>query len=136
MDIFDRIATFLIGVASGVAVHYFGNKYTDRRRKQESKKEKKKLFNEAKDKMPGLIGEIKKDLENPEYLLVREFFIISKRNILNTDSKTLVYYYEEHEDLKEKVQILENMGFVTDITPGNCPKYRMTEEFVNLVSKS
>ena len=136
MNIISHIIAFLGGVGTGAASKYFADKYTDKRRKQERVSEVKKSFKKAKKKMPELIAEIKKDLKDPEYEIVREFFILGKSNILNNEGKSLVYYYEDYKDLKEKVKYLEYLDFVEDITPGNCPMYRMSEKFVELVLKS
>jgi len=83
--------------------------------------------------MPELIAEIKNDLMQEGDNLIREFFISKRSYSLNPGSKCFVYFEDDHPDLQSKVHILENLGFVIDITPGNAPKYRMTEEFVKLV---
>ncbi len=76
------------------------------------------------------------DLVNPENELKREFFLVRKNNMLMGHGVCLAYYYEDHTNLQDKIHILENNGFVTDVTPGNAPKYRMTEEFVELLLRS
>lgn len=83
--------------------------------------------------MPELIAEMKNDLLQPGEGLIREFFLSNKGYVLNAGSKCFVYYEDDHPDLQSKIHILENLGFIIDITPGNAPKYRMTEEFVQLV---
>jgi CHAT domain len=91
-------------------------------------------FLQVKEQMPGLIAEIKKDLEGNQGKFVREFFVMSKRHMLGGSEKPrFVYYEEDHENLRGMMDILENQGYLTDVTPGNVPIYRMSEEFVQLV---
>ena len=90
----------------------------------------------VKSSMPELIVEIKEDLAKEGNEFIREFFIISKCWTLNAIDRCFVYYFEDHENLQGKIHILENYGFVVDVTPKNTKKYRMTEEFVNLLLTS
>jgi len=88
----------------------------------------------VKEQMPALIAEMKQDLERDDGKCVREFFVMSKRHSLGGSDKPRFFYYEEdHDNLRGKIDILENRGYLIDVTPGNCPIYRMTEEFVTLV---
>jgi hypothetical protein len=90
-------------------------------------------FLEIKRRMPGLIEEIKSDLE--EDSLVREFFVLKHKGLRlgMTSKKRFIYYEDDHENLRGMLDILENCGYLVDVTPGNAPIYRMTEEFVRLV---
>ena len=86
--------------------------------------------------MPELILEMKKDLTNPKTQFLREFFVISKHHSLNTGGKNeLVYYFEEHDYLEGKCQILENEGYLINVTPVNATKYRFNEHFVEMIKK-
>jgi len=127
------IISFILGLIVGAAGTYFGNKYTDKRRKKETAKETEKEFQEVKQQMPELIAEIKNDLLQEGNNLIREFFISKRSYTLNVSDKCFVYFDDDHENLKSKVHILENHGYIIDITPGNAPKYRMSEEFVKFV---
>lgn len=93
-------------------------------------------FLKVKSSMPELIAEMKKDLTKEGNDLIREFFIVSKRWVLNVVDHYFVYYFEEHENLQGKVHVLENYGFVMDMTSKNVKKYRMTEEFIDLLLTS
>lgn len=128
---------FLVGAATIAGGTYFANKYTDRRREKEAAKQVKKDFVKIKGKMPALIAEIKTDLSNEGGRLVREFFVLENRRCVlgGSDKHRFVYYVEEHDDLHGKLTILENRGYIMDVTPGNTPIFRMTEEFVELVAK-
>ena len=88
-------------------------------------------FEKVKRVMPELIREMKEDLESSRF--TREFFIASRKWLLNISTPAFVYYFEDHEDLQGKVQILENYGLVIDVTTGNLKRYRMTEEFVDAI---
>jgi hypothetical protein len=127
------LITFLIGVATGAAGKYFADKYTDQRRKNDARREESRRFKQTRSQMPQLVKEMKKDLTTPETHLLREFFLSSHKWPLNLQNKNLIYYFEDHPDLQAKVQILENNGYVLDVTPSNTKKYRMTEDFARLI---
>ena len=90
-------------------------------------------FLKVKSSMPELIAEMKKDLTKEGNDLIREFFIVSKQWKLNVVGRYFAYYFEEHENLQGKVHVLENHRFVIDVTSKNVNKYRMTEEFIDLI---
>lgn len=94
------------------------------------------VFRQVRGQMPELIAEIKRDLEGENGEFVREFFVMKKKHILGGSSKPrFAYYHEDHSSLSGKIDVLENYGYLVDVTPGNTPIYRMTEEFVSLVRK-
>ena len=84
--------------------------------------------------MPDLIKEFKSDLEdNP---LARDFILLKKTWVFNSsNSSLLVYYYDDHADLDSKIRILENKGFIRDITKNNTKRYVLTEDFVDILSR-
>jgi len=90
-------------------------------------------FGKVQAAMPELIAEMKADLTKEGNELIREFFLVKKSWSLNAANPCFVYYFDDHENLQSKVHVLENHGFVYDVTPGNAKKYRMTEEFVEFV---
>lgn len=124
---------FLVGTLTGAAGKYLADRYTDRRRRKETESESMRRFRRIQKQMPELIAEMKRDLSHPEHRLVREFFLSSRRWTLASRGRSFIYYQEDHSDLQNKVHILENVGYVVDVTPGDAPKYRMTEEFVGLI---
>ncbi len=127
------IITFILGLVLGAFATYLVSKLTDKRRKKEVVKETAKEFLETKEQMPELITEMKNDLLREGNNLIREFFISRKSHSLNTGGNCFTYFEDDHSDLQSKIHILENRYFIIDITPGNAPKYRMTEEFVKLI---
>jgi hypothetical protein len=116
-------------VAGGI---YYADKRNREQRALGMDRVRRNRFKEINNAMPELIREMRADLSYPQNKLVRKFFIVSKE--IEFESKgSLVYYTEDHPDLEAKVEILENGGYITDITPYNVKEYRMSEEFVALV---
>ena len=71
---------------------------------------------------------MREDLKN--HLATREFIIMDRRWIYN-GSGVLMYYYNDHDDLDGKIQVLANMGFVHDVTYNNVKRYHFSEELVD-----
>ena len=129
-----HLLTFIGGLIVGVFGNYYAAKLTDRRRSKESKSQEQIEFERAKRQMPELIAEMREDLLKLETEHCREFFILSNPGVsLNLSTSTLFYYEDQHANLKGKVTILENLGYLYDITMGRSPKYRMEEHFVQLL---
>lgn len=98
---------------------------------------RKPAFDELCEIMPGLLIEMKKDLSEDTTRLIREFVLLPVRGVIFNSTKRRFFYVEsEHPDLKNKVDLLEQHGFVVDVTPRNTPIYRMTEEFVRLLREA
>ena len=136
-DWMSSIIGFLIGTATGAAGKYFADKFTDQRRKAESTGQLKQEFLNIKRQMPELIKEFKNDLSKADQKFIREFFVLENHKVVlgGSEKHRLIYYEEEHPNLRGKIDILENQGFLTDVRTRNVPIYRMTEEFVQLVNR-
>lgn len=95
----------------------------------------KTKFLKVKNLIPELIADMKKDLTSKSGKLIRELYIISKYWHLNVANPHFVYYIEDYENLQGEIHILENYGFVKDVTPStkSVKKYRLTEKFVELI---
>ncbi len=129
--------TFLIGVATGAAGNYLAAKYTDKRRDKENAKKLVRSFNRAKDQMPDLIKEMKEDFSKHQNSSICEFVILPNKGVIfNSRQPRFIYYEDEHQNLKGKISVLENSGFIVDVTDSNAPIFRITEEFWDLVLKS
>lgn len=90
-------------------------------------------FESIKTQLP-LIAEIKNDFDNKDAKFVREFIVVrSKKTVMNLSKQMFLYYDEEHSNLRGQVDVLENYGFVICLRTIDPPKYRMTEEFVQLL---
>jgi hypothetical protein len=85
--------------------------------------------------MPALLEEMREDLlGNP---VTREFVILKKGWVYNSgDEHYLAYYLDQHEDLPGKLQVLENYGFIRDVTRTNVQRFRFDEKFVDYLTAS
>ncbi len=91
-------------------------------------------FDSIRKQMPELLAEMKKDLNGENGQFIREFFAMSRRHVLGGSVKPrFIYYEEDHQNLRGKLDVLENHGLIVDVTPGNTPIYRMTEDLVQIV---
>jgi hypothetical protein len=90
-------------------------------------------FRKAEAAMPDLVAEMRSDLRSGGHEFTREFLLVKKSWVVNFSDPHFRYYHEEHDNLTGKIQVLENYGFVIDVTTSNVKKYRMTEEFVELL---
>ena len=85
--------------------------------------------------MPALFAEMRSDLKS--FPMKREFILMPKMATYNAGRrKPLSYYYEDHEDLADKVGLLVNEGVVTDITYNSVDRYMMSEALVEYLERS
>lgn len=130
------IVTFVAGMLLQGFKQYQVSTWTDRRREREGAKAASAQFHEVREHMPQLIAEIREDLGRLP--LIREFVLAAKsptgpKIIPPPEPTNFVYYDDQHGSLEGKVKLLENNGYVDDVSPGSRPKYKMSEEFVKLV---
>ena len=92
-------------------------------------------FQEALSIMPELFKDMARALKDEKTKLVREFFVLRNSNIkIGISTKPRLSYFEEdYENLQNKLDILEDYGFITDVRVGTAPIYRMTPEFVKFL---
>jgi hypothetical protein len=84
--------------------------------------------------IPELLDEIRTDLKDKP--LWREAVLMKKTWVFNGEH-IFQYYYDEHDDLAAKFQILENHNLVSQIGyDASTPIYRFSEAFVESLSKS
>ena len=121
--------SFIFGIVAGVLIEYFSNILTDKRRTRERQREETKEFGAVASRMPELMKEMKQDLIT--YPDRRDFFVLMKGISIDIyDGPSLEYKEEVHSELRSKVTVLENHGYVVDITQKDVPEFRMTEKFV------
>ena len=85
------------------------------------------VFVELERIMPDLLAEMRKDLtENP---LSREFVVLKKGWSYCASGHELVYYFEDHPQLENKLRILLNHGLIQDVTHTNVSRYVISEKF-------
>ena len=79
-----------------------------------------------------MAADLRSDIGTKE--LARDFVPMrSKGNVFNSDAPIFAYYIEEHPYLLNAVKMLEDAGFVRDVTPRRTPIYRMDDVFVDLL---
>lgn len=74
---------------------------------------------------------MKEDVNNPEFIDVRTFFVSDSKATINSSEPSFRYYTDIHGDIRAAISYLEDLGYIEDITPGNCPKYRFYEHFID-----
>ncbi len=79
--------------------------------------------------MHDLLEEIRKDLKSDP--LGREFVILKKSWSYWPKGNELVYYFDDHPGLENKLLILQNHGFIRDITYNNVKRFIFSEDFVD-----
>ena len=122
--------SFLIGVGVGASGTYFADKYTDQRRRQDQNREENRRFREAAREMPTLIGEMAVDVRRANSEYVRNLVLLPSKAVSFNGDDAFQYYEEEHPNLRGQFAILENHGYIVDVTSGNVPIFRASEEFV------
>lgn len=130
----SHLVTFLGGTLVGCAGQYFADRFTDQRRKQEARSETQKQFNEIKISMPKILLEMVDDIKNDKTQSIREFVILpNKRVNFNSDKLRFAYYEDAHPNVRIQTDRLVALGFLIDVTVGNAPIYRMSENFISLL---
>jgi hypothetical protein len=90
------------------------------------------VFLEAERLMPELIAEMREDVQGDHSELIRELVILPSKSVAYNPGKAQFFYVEkEHENLLLKIDWLEEMGLLLDITVGKARVYRMVPEFVD-----
>lgn len=79
-DLASTCGGFLLGTITGAAGAYYGDKFTDQRRKQEQKHGTNQAFAAVCLQMPELIAEMKEDLTREPH--VRDFYVLPKGAML------------------------------------------------------
>ncbi len=136
MEPLSLFTGFLIGAFTGAAGSYLADKYTDKRRGLESRKAEDQLWESVCKKFPALIKEMQEDFKVPENSGVRKFFVTKSNYSLNASEKSFVYYKDVHADITAAMLYLQDIGYIEDITPSNCPMYRMYEHFAEKLKEA
>ncbi len=132
--IISHFIAFLVGALGGAIALYWGIKHTKQRQQKETSYRLESNFEKVSNLMPKLIKEIKADIKNDESKVVREFVVLPTTKHSSSDSKgRFIYYEDQHKDLMEHLDILEESDFILDVTSGNTPAYRLTDVFIHLL---
>ena len=129
MDIFSLTVGFLVGGFTGATGTYLGNKFTDIRRSKENTTLEDEQWDNLMSRFPVLIQEMIEDVKNPDFIGARNFFITESDSIINKAEPAFEYHTDVHPELNAAILYLEDIGYIQDITPGNCPMYRFFEHF-------
>lgn len=99
-----------------------------------TKDDSNNIFRELEGIMPDLLEEMREDLtEKP---LSREFVILEKGWSYWARGHELVYYFEDHPELENKLHILRNHELIKDITQGNVSRYIISEDLARYINSS
>ena len=89
-------------------------------------------FGKVERLMPALLEEMREDLRN--YPTSREFVVLKRSWVYNSQDFYLAYYLDEHEDLEGKLQVLANLGLVREVTHNNVRRFLFAEQFVDYLT--
>ena len=132
MDILSLAVGFLVGAITGAAGNYLADKYTDVRRDKKAAKKQAELWRDAERRFPAVIFEMRQAFADPDSKGIRAFFVKDSRTMIGFLSEPCFEFHtDKHPDLQAAVLHLERLGLISDITPGNCPMYRVHEELVD-----
>jgi hypothetical protein len=91
------------------------------------------VFQKLERLMGDLLQEMRTDLT--KHPLRREFILLKKEWCYNSkDGLELLYFYNEHQELENKIRILENNHLVLEITYNNTKRYLFSEELVTYLT--
>ncbi|MCS6304229.1 MAG: hypothetical protein H8K07_11265 [Nitrospira sp.] len=79
--------------------------------------------------LPALLEEMREDLHNNP--TTREFVLLKRAWSYNSRGPYLAYYFDDHQDLEGKLQVLTNFSLVREITYNNVRRFVFEEEFVD-----
>jgi hypothetical protein len=128
------VGGYILGFVSDIGKDYFKEILGDRRR------ERKALegFSRVARAMPELVAELKNHLAHHEH--GSELVVLPNAKVIYNDgpnSQKFRCYQERHEDLASKLGLLEDAGYLRNVTAGrNVPVYRMSQDFMDFVRKS
>ena len=137
MDTLSTLIGFLVGVATSAAGQYFAEKYTDQRREKQRISDEVRLWQDIEQRFPAVISDMRRNFSCQENQHVRVFFVKKSSTSLGLVSEPCFEYHtDKHPNLRVAILHLEQHGFITDITIGNCPKYRMNGKLIDALRLS
>lgn len=132
MDFISLGIGFISGAVAGAAGNYFADRFTDARRTRKLAREQTKLWKDIERRFSAVISEMRADFSGPEGKHVRTFFVKASNTTIGFISEPCFEYHtDKHPEITAAVSHLARHGFITDITPGNCPMYRVHEHLVD-----
>ncbi|BFU90507.1 MAG: hypothetical protein NTAFB01_16940 [Nitrospira sp.] len=79
--------------------------------------------------LPALLEEMREDLHNNP--TTREFVLLKRAWAYNSRGPYLAYYFDDHQDLEGKLQVLTNLSLVREIIYNSVRRFVFEEEFVD-----
>ncbi len=92
----------------------------------------RKGFAKAEKLMPALLEEFREDLRNNP--TSREFIVLKRSWVYNASGPYLVYYFDDHENVEGKLQVLMNLNLIREITYNNTRRFVFQEQFVDYLT--
>lgn len=87
-------------------------------------------FERLEEIVPELVAEMREDVANNQY--TREIVILDRKWTYNgQDRLYFTYYYDDHENLLSKLNIMKNYGALIDIKFNNIYRYEIAEDFID-----
>ena len=87
------------------------------------------VFERMERLMPALLSEMRQDLAG--HPLRREFVAIKRSWSYWAKGNELIYHYDDHPDLDDKLRILENEGLIRDVMYNDPKRYLLSEELAD-----
>ena len=132
LDVPSAGAGFLAGALTGAAGTYLADRYTDVRRAQETRRELDAQWRDIQRRFPAVIEEMRTDFAGPDGSTVRAFFVKSSTTSLGfTSEPAFEYHTDKHPSILAAVRLLEQRGYVSDVTSSSTPMYRVHERLVD-----
>jgi hypothetical protein len=85
------------------------------------------------ERMSTLTSEMRADLSHPEAQFVREFFVLPNHRVMlgGISKPRFIYYESDHQNLRGMLDVLEERGYVLNVTQGNSALiYQITDKLV------
>jgi hypothetical protein len=130
-----EIGAYALTYVAGVFTKVLADEVSERRKRGRQRTEVDARFAQVETAMPALLKELRGDFDGDS--IVREFVTLpSHHNVFNHGHTIRFEYYDEaHDNLPGKIAMLENLGYIRDVGTGNHPIWRMSEEFVRLLTR-
>lgn len=131
-DLVSTCAGFLLGALTGAAGMYYGELFTDQRRKKEKARAERQAFDTVCQQMPDLIAALRLRIE--QVPLTRDFLVRSQTAIafVSDDGSLREGQVSDLPELGRKLRVLEINKYISQATANTVPYpcYTMSQDFV------
>ena len=123
-SVITHLLAFVIGAVIGVL---YASKRSGSGGQAQSDKTLRRLYKQY----PDFFNSLRTELARDEFREVREFAILdTAQSTFVSDDVKLIYYEDEIADLRTIAGMLEEYGYIDEVTRGKTPLYRLRESFV------